>query len=62
MANAKFAENAKVRVYHNGRVRLGRVTSVVTGSKRQARRHYFVAAESNGEPLGKYRSNELWER
>lgn len=59
MSTAKFTEGSRVRVTVGGRTRLGRVERVVQGAKRNARRLYFVAAESNGDMLGRYRSDEI---
>lgn len=62
MSTAKFHEGDRVRVYSNGRARLGRVSQIVAGAKRNARRWYFVAAETDGSMLGRYRSDEVQAR
>lgn len=62
MSKPKFQEGAKVRVAVDGRNRLGRVSGVIAGAKRNARRYYMVTAESNGALLGRYRSDELLAR
>lgn len=62
MASPKFDQGSRVRVYVDGKPRLGRVQSVIVGAKRNARRLYMVTAESNGLMLGRYRSDELISR